>query len=102
MISLFPVQSSMIAAAGYDSRAHVLVVLYNTGKAYEYHYVPPDIFWELMAAESKGRFMNREVLGRFPYRVFHGWNLQEDDDLQYGRRASRERIPERRSRYPVS
>lgn len=91
MISLFPVQSSMIAAAGYDSRSHILVVLYNTGKAYEYHHVPPDIFWGLMSAESKGRFMNREVLGRYPYRVFHGWDHQEEEDLQYGRWGNRQR-----------
>jgi hypothetical protein len=100
MIGLFPVQSSMIAAVGYDSDNHVLVVLYNSGKAYEYHRVPPDIFWGLMAAESKGRFMNQWILGEYPYKVFHGWEEMHEDDLQYGRWGSR-RFERPHHRVPV-
>ena len=70
---LFHVDSSMIAAAGYDPETRLLVVLFNSGKAYEYAEVPPQVFFALMAADSKGRFMNDNVIGFYPYAPFNGW-----------------------------
>lgn len=64
----------MIAAAGYDPKTHLLVVLFNSGRAYEYAEVPPQVFYGLMMAESKGRFMNDHVIGYFPYANFQGWH----------------------------
>lgn len=98
-MDLFPVQSSMIAAAGYDARMRVMVILYNTGRAYEYHEVPPEIFWGLMSAESKGQFMNRYVLGIFPYKVFHGWERIEEEELQESRWGDGSRSRIRRGSY---
>jgi hypothetical protein len=73
MVILFPVNSSMIAAAGYDAKNSILIVLFNTGKAYEYYEVPPQEFQDLMKAESKGRFMNSRVIDVYPYELFSGW-----------------------------
>jgi hypothetical protein len=74
---LDPVESSMIAAVGYDPDLKALVVLYNSGKAYQYLEVPPETFQELQNATSKGRFMLDHVIDNFPYAVFRGWkNLQ--------------------------
>jgi hypothetical protein len=73
VVILFPVASSMIAAAGYDSKNSILIVLYNTGKAYEYFNVPPEEFQGLMKASSKGKYMNTHILNIYTYALFQGW-----------------------------
>jgi hypothetical protein len=75
MIDLTAVESSMIAAAGYDSGTRTLVVLFNNGKAYQYQDVPPEVYQGLMSAESKGKYMRSEIIGTYPDSVFKGWNL---------------------------
>ena len=76
-MQLDPVESSMLAAVGYDASLQALVVLYNSGKAYQYLGVTPDIFQGLLEASSKGRFMLDHVIDHYPYAVFKGWrNLQ--------------------------
>lgn len=78
MVILFPVVSSMIAAAGYDSKHRILTVLYNTGRAYEYFNVPPEEFQGLMMADSKGKYMNSHILKVYPYAFFKGWKELAD------------------------
>lgn len=63
-----PVKSKSVASVGYDSRARVLEVEYHGGKVYDYLKVPPLIYDELMAAESKGRFVNYVVKQLYDYR----------------------------------
>ncbi len=75
MVVLIPVESSMMAAVGYDPHDLRMVVLFNNGRAYDYYGVPTETFGRLMAAESKGRFMHQHVLGVFPYAPFRGWDL---------------------------
>lgn len=72
------VESSMLAAYGYDENLKALVVLYNSGKAYQYLDVPPEIFQGLQEAQSKGRYMLDHVIDHYPYAVFKGWrNLKK-------------------------
>jgi hypothetical protein len=78
MVILFPVASSMIAAAGYDPKNRILIVLYNTGKAYEYFHVPPEEFQGLMKADSKGKYMNSRILNVYSYALFTGWKDMGD------------------------
>jgi hypothetical protein len=74
---LEPVESSMLAAIGYDAGLQALVVLYNSGKAYQYLQVPEEVYLALMEARSKGRYMLDQVIEHYPYSVFRGWkNLQ--------------------------
>jgi hypothetical protein len=79
MLILFPVASSMIAAAGYDSKNRILIVLYNSGRAYEYFQVPPEEFQGLMKADSKGKYMNSHILNVYPYALFKGWRDMEEN-----------------------
>jgi hypothetical protein len=72
-MQLDPVESSMLAAVGYDSNLKALVVLFNSGKAYQYLQVPPEIFQGLTEARSKGRYMLDHVIDHYPYAVFKGW-----------------------------
>ena len=78
MIELKPVESEMIAAAGYDPQDRLLVVLFNNGKAYEYHDVPAEEYTGLMAAESKGSFMQTHILKTYSYAPFRGWKKKKE------------------------
>lgn len=60
-----PVRSSDLATVGYDARAEVLDVEFRSGGIYRYHDVPRNIFAELMAADSKGRFFARHIRNHF-------------------------------------
>lgn len=73
MIDLHGVESSVIAAAGYDQDRRILYVVFNTGRVYEYQDVPPETYQGLMEAESKGKFLNETIIGNYPYRHFRGW-----------------------------
>ena len=54
MAKLIPVASSMIQAVGYDPKTRILEVVFNSGRIYCYEDVPPNVYKELMAADSKG------------------------------------------------
>lgn len=71
---LYPVESSMLAAVGYDAKAEKLVVLFNSGKAYTYRNVPLKVYLGLISAESKGKYMNEEIIGVYSGDLFKGWN----------------------------
>lgn len=76
-MQLDPVESSMLAAIGYDEQLQALVVLYNSGKAYQYTQVPAEIYQGLITAPSKGRYMLDHIIDHYPYAIFKGWkNLQ--------------------------
>ncbi len=72
---LYPVESSMLAAVGYDAKAERMVVLFNTGRAYAYSGVPLKIYLNLISAESKGKFMNEKVIGTYNGEIFKGWDV---------------------------
>ena len=55
------VESSSIQSVGYDSDRHVLEVEFENGSVYHYFLVPRSIHAGLMAAESKGRFLNAKI-----------------------------------------
>lgn len=76
MITLIPVESSMLASIGYDPETGVMLVLFNNGKAYEYHSVPPEEYEGLLAAESKGSYMRERIFDVYPYVRFKGWKKQ--------------------------
>lgn len=53
-----PVQSSNIAAIGYDDTNAILEVEFLNGSIYQYYGVPRDTYDSLMNAASKGSFLN--------------------------------------------
>lgn len=61
--SLIPVDSSAIAAIGYSSGT--LIVVFRSGRRYDHPGVPVELFLDLLHAESKGRFYNAFIRGRF-------------------------------------
>ena len=59
------VVSSNINAIDYDGTD--LIVEYKSGTKYKYKNVPTELFESLKNAESKGRFINSEIKGKFDY-----------------------------------
>lgn len=79
---LDPVESSMAAAIGYDSNLKALVVLFNSGKAYQFLDVPPEIYQGLVEARSKGRYLMDHIIDHYPHSIFRGWkNLRSRSNI---------------------
>ena len=60
------VESSMIQAFGYDEDNETLLVIFNSGKTYQYSEVPKDTYEELLASDSKGSYMRSFVIDCYP------------------------------------
>jgi hypothetical protein len=73
MTSRIAVESSNIAAVGYDPQAKILYVEFLNGGVYAYAEVELDAYTALMAAESKGKYLNREIKPSHPVGKMDGW-----------------------------
>ena len=58
------VESSVIRAVGHT---RVLEVEFESGRVYQYYDVPEDIYDAMLNSESKGRYFNQHIRGKFPY-----------------------------------
>lgn len=65
-MKLTVVESSMVHAVGYDAKTRTLEVVFNSGRTYCYEEVPPKVYKELMAAESKGSYMHSAIIDCYP------------------------------------
>lgn len=61
------VQSSSVEAAGYDLKRRRLRIRFVRGSTYDYEAVPAKVFKDLLAAESKGRFVNWSIKPHYRY-----------------------------------
>ena len=61
------VESSALAAIGYDPVKKALEIEFHHGAIYRYDGVPDTLFQRLWAAESKGAFFHNHILDAFPY-----------------------------------
>ncbi|KAB0597172.1 KTSC domain-containing protein [Cupriavidus gilardii] len=64
---LDPVESSVVAAIGYDYRKRVLGIEFVSGKLYHYLDVPASVYRDFMDADSKGGYFNDYILGAYEY-----------------------------------
>ena len=64
-----PVDSTSVAAVGYDEDRHELWVQFVGGETYVYSMVPASLYRELLAAESMGRFVNARIRSTYPART---------------------------------
>ena len=60
-----PVESSVLAAVGYDVGKRLLEIEFRSGAIYRYLEVPEEIHRRLLAAESKGRFFGAAIRDKF-------------------------------------
>ena len=63
-ITFTQVQSSNIISIGYSD--NTLYVNYKSG-TYKYDNVEKSVYESLMSSESKGRFMNENIKGKYNY-----------------------------------
>lgn len=61
------VTSSWIVSVGYDEARGILEVEFASKAIYRYRGVPPEVYGAFMGAESKGRFLNRNIRDEYPY-----------------------------------
>lgn len=59
------VESRMIYAVGYDAAKREMEVFFHSGGVYRYKEVDPGVYQELLEAESKGRYMHENILGKY-------------------------------------
>lgn len=65
--NMIPVNSSQIAAIGYDAEAQKLQIEFNNGWVYVYDQVAADVFESMKQAPSVGQFFYRNIKGRYSY-----------------------------------
>ena len=58
------VESSVIGAVGHS---RVLEILFESGRVYQYYDVPENIYQEMLTSESKGKYFNANIRGKYPY-----------------------------------
>ncbi len=66
-MQLNTVESDVIHAIGYDPEIHLLEIIFNDGRIYQYRNVPVQVYEGLMQAESKGRYFQGNIRGEFQY-----------------------------------
>ena len=60
-----PVESRALAAVGSSTRLRALEIEFRRGGTYRYLNVPPAVHRDLLASDSKARFYNTHVRGRY-------------------------------------
>jgi hypothetical protein len=61
------VESSNVLSIGYEPTSSTLEVEFKDGGVYQYYNVPDPIYQQLMASESKGKFLNVYIKPAYPY-----------------------------------
>ena len=62
------VTSEAVAQIEYDPPSRTLFVRFTSGEWYSYFDVPPGVAADFEAADSKGRFFQEQIRGRYAYR----------------------------------
>jgi hypothetical protein len=64
-----PIASTAIAKVGYSKRRHILEIEFANSAVYRYFDVSPSVYRDLLSAESKARFYDFNIKGK--YRSVH-------------------------------
>jgi len=67
MPEMTPVDSSNVAAIGYDESAEEIHVEFLNGRTYRYLGANPETYEELQSAPSVGSFINRMIKPNFTF-----------------------------------
>src|SRR4029077_3568718 len=60
-----PLASAAIATAGYSKRLHIMEIEFCNGAGYRYLDVPPAVYRDFISAESKARYYDWNIKGRY-------------------------------------
>jgi hypothetical protein len=59
------ITSSMIKNIVYHHKQEILEVTFHKGQTYAYFGIPPEVYYELTHAPSKGEYMHEYVIGSY-------------------------------------
>ncbi len=59
------VESSNIKSIDFNSERECLVVEFHSGRTYQYDKVSQTVYDEFVNSESKGRYFNQYILGKY-------------------------------------
>jgi lysyl-tRNA synthetase class 2 len=59
------VESSNIKSIDYIPKTKTLIVEFHSGRSYHYSKVPSTIHEEFINSDSKGRYFNQNILGKY-------------------------------------
>ncbi|MCB1712021.1 MAG: KTSC domain-containing protein [Candidatus Riesia sp.] len=69
------IRSDMIRGASYDSKKQTLTVVFTNYDFYKFYGVSKSLVRRLYSAKSKGKFFNKEIKNKFPFKrigEYHG------------------------------
>jgi KTSC domain-containing protein len=66
-----PLESTTLAWVSYSPDQDLLELGFQTGTIYDYFDVPPRIYRELLASDSKGRYFNQHIRNAFRSQQVH-------------------------------
>ena len=61
------VKSRDIAIVGYDPKTSTLEIAFRIGGVYHYSRVPEEVYKELMASPSQGKYFDQKIKHKYPY-----------------------------------
>jgi hypothetical protein len=67
VIHRYPVQSSLFISVGYCPYTCIFDIELKDGSVYRYYGVPALTCWNLLCADSKGRYFNQHIKSAFTY-----------------------------------
>lgn len=65
-IAMTPVKSTSVNEVGYDAATQTLALRFKNGTLYHYPGVPAGVHAGIAASDSVGRYLQANVLGKFP------------------------------------
>jgi hypothetical protein len=65
------VKSRMLAAVAYEHHWKQLYLQFRSGDIYCYRGVPGEAYQELLAADSKGKYVRTHILNQYAYQRIH-------------------------------
>ncbi len=66
-MDMIQVDSSNIAAIGYDNDSETLQIEFNNGTTYQYFDIPEQVFERLRDADSVGGYLAAQIKGNYRY-----------------------------------
>ena len=61
------VESTTLGSAGHDAQSAVLELQFRSGAVYQYFFVPPSVYQDLLSARSKGAYFNQSIRGKYHF-----------------------------------
>ena len=83
-IERVPVKSSSIKSIGYNLQSSSLELEFVNDSIYIYRNVPEHVYKEFLAAESKGRYFQAKISGKYPFDRSPGGSKVHDRLLPKG------------------